>query len=122
MLMRMSLVKSLQGLLAAAILAAGPACAHHGWSGYDRSKPVTLAGVITEVSYTYPHATIKLNVAGKIWLAVLSPPSRMSLRGISGDDLQAGMQATVEGYASRDDPAEMRAERITLGGKTYELH
>ena len=47
--------------------------------------------------------------------------SRMSSRGISGGDLKAGMQATVDGYPSRDDPAEMRAERITLDGKVYEL-
>ena len=80
-----------------------------------------MAGTITEVSYSYPHATIKLDVSGKPWLAVLAPPSRMSSRGISGGDLKAGMQATVDGYPSRDDPAEMRAERITLDGKVYEL-
>ena len=52
---------------------------------------------------------------------MLAPPSRMSSRGIAGTDIKAGMQATVEGYPKRDDPAEMRAERITLGGKVYEL-
>jgi hypothetical protein len=35
--------------------------AHHGWSEYDNSKPVTLTGTVTELSYTYPHATIKLD-------------------------------------------------------------
>jgi hypothetical protein len=109
------------GLLAALMLVATSALAHHGWSGYDHSKPVTLAGTITEVSYTYPHATIKLDVSGKNWLAVLAPPSRMSARGIAGSGLKIGTTATVEGFVSRDDPAEMRAERITLGGKVYEL-
>jgi hypothetical protein len=109
------------GLLSVMLVAAAPAAAHHGWSGYDSSKPLKLEGTVVEVSYTYPHANIKLNVSGKAWLAVLAPPSRMSLRGISGTDLKAGMKATVEGYPSRDDPAEMRAERITLGGKVYEL-
>ena len=113
--------KSFTVALALVLLAAGPAFAHHGWSEYDRSKPVTLAGTITEVAYGYPHATVKLDVAGKSWLAVLAPPSRMSSRGIAGTDIKAGMQATVEGYPKRDDPAEMRAERITLGGKVYEL-
>ena len=119
--MRISLVKSFLGLLAVTMLAAAPVLAHHGWSGYDRSKPVTLAGTITEVSYAYPHATIKLDVSGKAWLALLAPPSRMSLRGISGGELRSGMQATVEGYPSHDNPAEMRAERITVGGKIHEL-
>ena len=119
--MRINAIKAFLGLLTAAMLAAMPALAHHGWSGYDNSKPVTLAGTVTEVSYTYPHATIKLDVSGKAWLAVLAPPSRMSSRGISGDEIKVGAKATVEGYVSRDDGAEMRAERITLDGKVYEL-
>lgn len=119
--MRTDALKPFLRLLAVVMLAATPALAHHGWSGYDNSKPVTLAGTITEVSYTYPHATIKLDVSGKTWVAVLAPPSRMSSRGISGSELKTGMQITVEGYRSRDDPAEMRAERITLDGKVYEL-
>lgn len=41
--MRISAVKAFLGSLTAAMLAATPALAHHGWSGYDNSKPVTLA-------------------------------------------------------------------------------
>lgn len=104
-----------------ASLAALPAVAHHGWSSYDNDKPVTLTGNVVEASYTYPHGSIKLEVSGKTWLAVLAPPSRMSARGLSSDALKAGVQATVEGYPSRDNPAEMRAERITIGGRTTEL-
>jgi hypothetical protein len=104
-----------------ASLAALPAAAHHGWSSYHNDRPVTLTGNVVETSYAYPHGTIKLEVSGKTWLAVLAPPSRMSARGLSRDDLKAGAQATVEGYPSRNDPAEMRAERITIGGKTIEL-
>jgi hypothetical protein len=111
--------------LAAAILtgtlAALPALAHHGWSSYESDKPITLTGKVVEASYTYPHATIKLDVSGKTWLAVLAPPSRMSARGLPGSDLKAGIEATVEGYPNRDDPLEMRAERITIGGRTTEL-
>jgi hypothetical protein len=115
------IIQLIAGLLALSLSGAAPALAHHGWSEYDRAKPVTLAGTITEVSYTYPHASLKLDVSGKSWLAVLAPPSRMSLRGVSGSDLKAGMAAVVEGFAKRDDAGEMRAERLTLGGKVYEL-
>jgi hypothetical protein len=102
-------------------LVALPVAAHHGWSSYDNDKPLTLTGKVVEASYTYPHGTIKLDTGGKTWLAVLAPPSRMSARGLSSEDLKTGVQATVEGYPNRDDPAEMRAERITIGGKTTEL-
>jgi hypothetical protein len=97
------------------------ALAHHGWSGYDASRTITLTGTIVEASYTYPHATIRLKTADKTWEAVLAPPSRMSTRGIPGEALKAGLTATVEGYPSRQHDDEMRAERITLDGKTVEL-
>src|SRR5260221_10164686 len=102
-------------------LPVAPAMAHHSWSGYDKSKPLKLSGTVAEVSYVYPHATIGLDVEGKRWLAVLAPPARLSSRGIRSDDIKTGARATVERYPSRKDGAEMRAERITLDGKVYEL-
>ena len=115
-------MKRLVAIAAAAFaLTALPVLAHHGWSSYDNDKPVTLTGKVVEAAYTYPHATIKLEVGGKTWVAVLAPPSRMSARGLSGEDLKPGIEATVEGYPNRSDPVEMRAERIIIGGKTTEL-
>jgi hypothetical protein len=35
--------------------------------------------------------------------------------------LKPGATVTLEGYPNRDKPEEMRAERITVGGKTVEL-
>ena len=37
------------------------------------------------------------------------------LTGISGSDIKVGVKVTVEGYVSREDDVEMRAERITSG-------
>lgn len=45
----------------------------------------------------------------------------MSNRGLPGEALKVGEEATVEGYPSRREASEMRAERITIGGKTVEL-
>jgi hypothetical protein len=60
-------------------------------------------------------------VSGKTWLVVLAPPSRMENRGLPKGMLKAGVKATVVGYPSRNDPRELRAERITIEGKTVEL-
>ncbi|HEX4985171.1 MAG TPA: DUF6152 family protein [Burkholderiales bacterium] len=109
------------GLLLAAVTWLAPAFAHHGWSEYDRDKPLALSGTVTEVSYANPHATLRLDAGGKSWLVVLAPPSRMSSRGIASGDIKPGTAVGVEGYPSRNEPGEMRAERITLGGKVYEL-
>lgn len=97
------------------------AAAHHGWSGYDSDKPLTLTGVIKESGYEHPHGFIKLQVKDKLWVAVLAPPGRMENRGLARELLKPGTEASVAGYPNRSDPDEMRAERITIGGKTVEL-
>ena len=106
------------------LMLAGSAWAHHGWTGYDETKTLTLTGVIREASYENPHALIKLQVdegKGKTWLAYLAPPSRMDSRGFAKDALKVGATATLVGYPHKTIADEMRAERITIGGKTIEL-
>ena len=98
-----------------------PAYAHHGWSEYDSSQPLTLTGTIESSGYEHPHGFIRLAVPGKTWIAVLAPPSRMEARGLDKALLTPGTTATVVGYPNRGKPEEMRAERITVGGKTVEL-
>jgi hypothetical protein len=100
---------------------AAPVAAHHGWSGYDSSKEMTLAGTIREAGYEHPHGFVKLDAGGKVWRVVLAPPSRMENRGLPRATLQPGAATTVVGYPNRTDPGELRAERITIGGKTTEL-
>ena len=115
-------MKSIRTSLAALALAAPlAAVAHHGWSEYDQQKTLKLTGTIEEAGYEHPHGHIKLKTSDKTWSAVLAPPSRMDARGLSKDMLKAGATATVEGYPSRVKPEEMRAERITVAGKTVEL-
>ena len=104
-----------------AVCAVGAVHAHHGWSEYDNAKPLKLGGVIREAGYEHPHGHVQLETPGKTWLVVLAPPSRMSARGLTAAELKAGTQAEVVGYANRHKPEEMRAERITIGGKTVEL-
>ena len=95
--------------------------AHHGWSEYDSATLLTLTGTIEEAGYEHPHGYVKLKTPTKTWNAVLAPPSRMENRGLPKDALKVGATATVEGYANRNKAEEMRAERITVGGKTTEL-
>jgi hypothetical protein len=110
-------------MVMAALLSGGAtrALAHHGWSSYDSAKPLQLEGVIKEAGYEHPHGFVRLEAAGKLWTVVLAPPSRMENRGLAPAMLKSGTKATVEGYPSRSDPGELRAERITVDGKTIEL-
>jgi hypothetical protein len=108
------------GIVTGALLGA-PAVAHHGWSEYDSTQTLTLTGTIKEAGYEHPHGHILLVTPGKTWQAVLAPPSRMEARGLPSAMLKAGATATVVGYPNRGKPEEMRAERITIDGKTVEL-
>jgi hypothetical protein len=117
-------LQSLAVGLVAGLLLTGAALAHHGWSGYDSSKVLTLNGTIRESTYANPHGMLRFEVAGanaKTWSAVLAPPSRMSARGLTQEMLQVGTTVTVVGYPHSQKDEEMRIERITVGGKTIEL-
>jgi len=112
---------ALRSILSIALAAAAVAHAHHGWSEYDGSKPLKVSGVIKESGYEHPHGHVRLQSGDKTWLVVLTPPSRMTRRGLPATELKPGNKAEVVGYANRNKPEEMRAERITIGGKTIEL-
>ena len=108
-------------LLATFLAAPVAVTAHHGWSEYDSSKTLKLAGKIVESGYEHPHGHVRFEAPGKTWNVVLAPPSRMENRGLTKAMLMPGTSATLEGYPNRNKPEEMRAERITIGGKTVEL-
>ena len=98
-----------------------PVGAHHGWSGYDATKEMTLTGTIKEAGYEHPHGHVRLEVPGRLWLVVLALPTRMESRGLPAAKLRVGGKATVVGYPHRSNEDEMRAERITIEGATVEL-
>lgn len=111
----------LKGLGLSLLLVATAAFAHHGWSEYDTSKPQQLSGTFEQANYANPHGSVQLKTVEKTWTVVLAPPSRMENRGLTRQMLKIGNQATVEGYQSKSEPDELRAERITVGDKTVEL-
>jgi hypothetical protein len=107
-------------LLAAPLLAAS----HHGWADYDTERAFTLEGTIRTVEFVNPHVLIRVRPADdstRTWLAVLAPPSRMNRRGMPSDSVQVGRTATLYGYPHKEVADEMRAERITINGRTAEL-
>jgi hypothetical protein len=101
------------GLSAAAI-------AHHGWSGYE-TEIRKVSGTIDQSSYSNPHGSIRLKTQDKTWVVVLAPPSRMGNRGLTEEMLKVGTTVSVDGYQHLNDKNEMRAERISISGKTIEL-
>jgi|SRR5882757_4374133 len=108
-------------LSATLVLLTGAAFAHHGWGSYDAAHPVTVAGPILTSKFENPHATITVKAVDKTWTVTLAPVSRMSSRGATEKVVAAGQNVSAYGYPSTVQADEMRAERITVDGKTYEL-
>ena len=108
-------------ILAALAVAAGPAVAHHGWGSYDAANPVTVTGPILTSKFENPHATITVRSSGKVWTVTLAPTSRMASRGASAAVVAVGRDISAFGYPSTVEKDEIRAERITVDGKTYEM-
>jgi hypothetical protein len=114
-------MKRLTSVLTAFALTTGLLYAHHGWTGYDETKLVQYTGVIKEAGYENPHGFVKIEVDKKIWNIILAPPTRMDSRGLPKDKLKVGVTATIAGYQHKETKDEIRAERITIDGKTTEL-
>jgi hypothetical protein len=114
-------MKRLANAFVIVVLAAGLLHAHHGWTGYDESKLVQHTGTIKESGYENPHGFVKIEADKKIWNVILAPPSRMESRGLAKDKLKTGATVTIAGYQHKQTKDEIRAERITIDGKTVEL-
>lgn len=108
----------------AALLVTGlavPSLAHHGWGSYDARNPVTVVGKILTSKYENPHVTLTMQDKDKVWTVTLAPTSRMQNRGALIHMVPVGKEITAFGYPSKVEKDEMRAERITVDGKTIEM-
>jgi hypothetical protein len=97
------------------------AVAHHGWGSYNAANPVTVAGPILTSKYENPHVSLTVRGNDKVWTVTLAPTSRMINRGALVEMVAVGKNISAFGYPSMREKDEMRAERITVGGKTIEM-
>jgi hypothetical protein len=98
-----------------------PALAHHGWGSYDAANPVTVEGKVLTSKYENPHVTVTVQGKDKVWTVTLAPTSRMVNRGALAEMVAASKDIFAFGYPSKAEKDEMRAERITVDGKTIEM-
>ncbi len=106
------------GLLSTSLI---PAMAHHGWGSYDAKNPITVEGQILTTKFENPHVSLTVQGKDKVWTVTLAPTSRMVSRGALKEMVEPKKTITAYGYASTRETDEMRAERITVDGKTVEM-
>ena len=87
-------------LACAMMLVVSTAWAHHSGAGVDRTKTVTITGVVKEFRWTNPHSWIDLEVTdGKsapvVWSVEMNPPPYLVRSGWKASTLKAGDKASV---------------------------
>jgi hypothetical protein len=102
-------------------LAAGAALAHHGWS-WTTGKNIELAGVIKTSKLGNPHGVLTLDVKGVVWTVEVGQPWRNKRAGLKDSDLAVGKEIGLSGEPAANAKQVIKAERIFIKGKTYNLY
>jgi hypothetical protein len=109
-------------LAAGAVLwmVSGPLLAHHAGSLYDREKPVTLTGTVTQYLMINPHAQIHFEVKdanGNVekWVAETAGPQRLLRVGWNKNTLKPGDTITVTGAQFKDGRKYLSIFKLTGG-------
>lgn len=105
-------------------LAALPVAAHHGWGGQDPNAQISLTGKVSEpVNLSGGHATMKIEVDGKVWDITLAPPARTERAGLTPDTLAVGDEVTIVGHRNLDDEKlEVKTVRVTAKGRNFDVY
>ncbi|TCL76000.1 DUF6152 family protein [Rhizobium sp. BK251] len=119
-------IPSSKKLLVAAgvsLLLATAATAHHGWS-WAEADQIELSGTIHTISMEPPHPTLEVATANDgIWRIELGNPRQTERSGFVEGVAKVGDQIVALGNRSLDrDEKRMKAVRITVSGKVYNIY
>jgi hypothetical protein len=95
------------GLAASLLLASSSGSAHHGTSGYDMEKVITLNGTVTGFNWSNPHCLVHIDVKDgkgevKDWIVELAAPTLMVRSGWTKDSLKAGDEVIAETHPAKN--------------------
>jgi hypothetical protein len=95
--------------------------AHHGFGAFDRTKPLTLTGVVKSVEWINPHVIVYLDVKGdggkvETWAIQTAPPNLLVRQGVTRDALKPGAVFTLTGYPPKAELAEFAYAPASASG------
>jgi hypothetical protein len=98
----------------------GPLLAHHSISSeFDSTKPVSLAGTVSNVDWMNPHTYVFVDVsdpsAGKprTWACELASPNELARRGFTRESIKVGMSVRVTGTRAKDGSFKIHTDLLT---------
>ena len=99
-----------------------PLAAHHGWA-WATNEEFELAGTVKSVRHGNPHGTMMLNTRSGEWTVEIGQPWRNEQAGLTRELLKPGTRLLIHGHRSaRKGERLMKAERILIAGKSYNLY
>ena len=108
--------------LAALPLAPVAARAHHGWA-WTTGGNIVLTGIIREARLGNPHGVLMVDAEGEMWTVEVGQPWRNARAGLADGDLAPGVEVAIEGEPAADvSERRLKAERITIAGREYDLY
>ncbi|SFR54466.1 hypothetical protein SAMN05216203_1285 [Marinobacter daqiaonensis] len=106
----------------AAFLATSAVHAHHGWA-WASDEEFEITGVIQSVRLGNPHGRVTITVDGEEWVVEVGQPWRNDRVGLTKEMLSPGREITVHGHrAAEEDMRKVKAERVVIDGKDYNLY
>jgi hypothetical protein len=104
--------------------AAAAAFAHHSFDAeFDRTKQVSLTGVVTKVEWTNPHVWFWVNVKDEAtgllvnWGCEMGSPNALQRSGWSIATLKTGMVVSLSGSRAKDGSNKVNTASVFVDGK-----
>ena len=97
--------------------------AHHSTVvNFDSSREVTIAGVLTEVTWRNPHSRFRMNVSGEDgamveWLVEMGASNTLKRAGFPMETFAVGDRLTVTGWPGYRDRSMLLSETVLQDGR-----
>lgn len=118
----MSRLGIVAGALILGLTPLAPLTAHHGW-GWATDEEFELVGTVKRVRHGNPHGEMVLATRSGVWTVEIGQPWRNERAGLRPELLRTGTRVLVHGHRSvRKSERLMKAERIVIAGKSYNLY
>ena len=113
------MLKSWIVVLATASFYSGASLAHHSPIVFDRTREVTITGVVTEFKWSSPHAWIHLDVKddqGHVdnWGVEMDPATNLARAGWKSTSVKPGDKVSIVVHPLRNDEKGGQYISITL--------